>query len=37
MHLMIIAAEEAKLKCQMAELHFISNMLGGWPVEMWLM
>ena len=30
-------AEEAKLKCQMAELHFISNMLGACqPVEMCL-
>lgn len=25
---MIAAAEEAKLKCQIPELHFISNMLG---------
>lgn len=28
MQLMIFAAEEAKLKCQIPELHFISNMLA---------
>lgn len=28
MRLMIATAEEVKLKCQVPELHFISNMLG---------
>lgn len=31
MQLMIFATEEAKLKCQIPELHFISNMLACQP------